>query len=111
MKLLIDSHEGITSFFKDNNDSFIPTNELVYIHTHPLMRPNFVTQIEQVVTETGELIIQKNLTGKPIEDLTQLAIKLGKLMPDLNADNAKEVCLALREIYVFCITLQRKLKK
>ena len=94
-------NEGIRSYFEGGND-YIPSSELVYLHQHPLIRPNFLTEIDALVISTADIISANNITGKVISDLTNLVILLGKELPDLTDKNAEAVLNTLREIYKLC---------
>ena len=89
-----------------------PVSEYLYLHEHPLLRPNFLTEIDDLVKETGELIISRKVSGAPIEKLSALVIRIGsKVDLKMNEDQAKEVLLALKEVYQLCLKLKMDLSK
>ena len=110
VSFLIEENEQIRKFF-EGDDSCIPISEYMYLHTRPLLRPTFLTQINDV----GELLEVK-LTGKKpgqgvIDKLSALAIRMGKNMEgDITEDKAREILLALREYYNLAQDLLRKFK-
>ena len=104
----IEENEGIRKFL-DGNNKYIPTQELIYLHSHPLVRPNFLTQIDDLVRSVGEKIIAKGITGKPIEDLSSIFIRIGRQLPDITEDNAEEIVMALRDLYTLSIGLDKNL--
>jgi hypothetical protein len=86
----------------DGDDSYVPTGELMYLHKHPLVTPNFLTEINELVVKTGELMIKKNMEGYPVTKFEDLAIRLGAGLPDITPDSAQKSLEILRELYAFC---------
>lgn len=82
--------------------TYVPTGELLYIHTHPLIQPNFLADLEQFINQTAAYMVARNMAGKPVERFTIMATKLGRTLPDLNASNAAQALDVLREIYRLC---------
>lgn len=91
----------IAAYFK-GSDTYIPTSELMYIHSHPLIQPNFLNEIEALINQTAEIFAVRNLKGGPANRFAHLAESLGKLLPILSESNAAEALVILREIYKFC---------
>lgn len=87
------------------DDSYVPTSELLYVHTHPLVQPNFVADIERIVNTTAIYLMGRGMTGKPVERFTELAVRLGSLLPDLNKENAAEALGTLRDVYSLCLKI------
>lgn len=110
LSFLIEENEGIRKFL-EGDDSSMPVSEYTYLHQRPLIRPSFLTQIDDLVKIVGEKIVKRKLTGKPVDDLTNYAIALGKNMDgELTDDKTKAILLTLRSLYVFCNDLNTKLK-
>lgn len=86
---------------------YAPVPELMYIHSHPLIHPNFLSDIEALVNHTAQVLEEKNMKSGPVNRFVHLAQSLGKLLPILSESNASEALIVLREIYQFC----RKLTK
>lgn len=84
---------------------YIPTGELLYIHTHPLIKPNFLADLEMFVNQTSEYLVFSKMSGKPVERLAIMATKLGRMLPDLNKDNAEQALDVLRDVYRLCSKL------
>lgn len=82
-----------------------PVSELLYLHTHPLVQPNFLGQIESLINTTAELMEQKAITGKPVERLVALTTKLGRRLPVVTNENAPEILDIIRDIYRLCCKL------
>lgn len=82
-----------------------PVSELLYLHTHPLISPNFLGQIEGLINVTGEMMEQKAMTGKPVDRLVTLTSKLGRRLPYITNENAPEILDILRDIYRLCCKL------
>lgn len=106
----IQDNEGIRKFLEGDN-SYVPISELQYLHTHPLLRPNFITEIDDLAIEVGHKIVEKKLTGKPIERLEEIAIAIGTRMhnPLILDDDAKHILFSLRDLYNHCLDLKKKL--
>lgn len=97
----------ISDYFKGKTDSQ-PLAEFTYIHAHPLVQPNFVSEIETLIHLTAEFMVSKNMVGKPVNKLFTLAESLGKLLPMDTEDKASEALGVLREVYQFCNKLTGK---
>ena len=110
ISFLIKDNENVSKFLK-GDDSYIPVSELQYLHIHPLLRPNFLTEIEDLVREVGEKIIQKRITGKPVEQLEVLAIEIGLKAsnPLITNEDGKAMMISLRKLYKLCNSLKEKL--
>lgn len=87
------------------SDKYVPVSELLYVHTHPLLKPNFLDDIERIINTTAQIMQEKAMTGKPVERFTIMAAKLGRLLPDLNRDNAAQALDVLRDIYRLCLQI------
>lgn len=98
IQFTIKDNEKIRNFL-NGDDSDPPTSELIYLHSHPLIRPSFLTEIESLVLEASAAIQAKKLQGKVLEDFTRLAITIGTQLPDITQSNALSILLAIREIY------------
>lgn len=97
----------IKEFFEGSN-SYIPVSELLYVHSHPLIKPNFLAEIESLINITGEIMVQKKMSGAPVKKFTSLAQDLGRELPELTEDNAVSVLGTLRDIYKLCTTITGK---
>ena len=95
------SNEGIRNYFY-GSDKYIPTSELIYLSTRPMIRPNFMTEVEDLVKETTQYISEKGLNGFALDQLTEYAIELANLLPEITQENASKVLEALRGIYILC---------
>lgn len=104
---LIEENTNISNFL-EGDDSHIPVSELLYLHTHPLIRPNFLTQIDDLVNKVGTKIIEKNVKGKVIMDLSIIAIEIGTKLDNIE-DNTEELLLTIRKLYQLCINLDKTL--
>lgn len=89
----------------EGSDAYIPVSELLYIHTHPLVKPNFLDEIEALINKTSAWMVSKNVRGTAVEKITSLAIKLGAELPNLTRENAPIVLTHLRDIYTICTAL------
>jgi len=97
------NNKNIKKYF-EGDSSYIPARELLYIHSHPLIRPNFVYEIDNLVIRAGDKLSSKNIQGtsKWVAELETLCIKLGQSMPDVNIPAPEETLKHLRDIYILC---------
>lgn len=95
------SNTNIKDFF-NGSDAYIPTRELIYVHTHPLIRPNFVNELETLLLKAGDILIAKNMKGHPVEELAKVAIEIGSSLPGINEDNAGKILFSMRKAYKLC---------
>lgn len=94
----------IKAYF-NGSDEYIPSSEFMYIHTHPLVKPNFVDHIESMINRSAVIIEKRSIRGVVIEKFTDLAIKLGAELPNVTQETAPVVLSHLREIYKLCKNL------
>lgn len=110
ISFLIEENEAIRKFL-EGDDSYIPSSEYMYLHDRPLIRPNFITQIQDLVDVVGHKIMKHRLNGKPVDRLEDIAIALGQAMDgEMNSTKANTVVMELRNLYQHCNNLNRKLK-
>jgi hypothetical protein len=95
---------SIANYFSGDN-SYIPVSELLYIHTHPLVRPNFLTDIEMLINQVAVKIAAKPVNGVPATDLANYAVSLAVELQNLTETNAPVVLGLLRVIYTYCNNL------
>lgn len=86
------SNDKIRAYFQGSEEA--PLGELVYVHSHPLTKDNFVEELRDIFAERQERV----------GDLTWLAEELGVLIPNLeiNYDNAGPILKVLRKAYRVC---------
>lgn len=80
---------------------YVPSAELIYLHTHPLITPNFVTELEAIIARAGE-ILAKHPNAHLISKFTNLAITIGKELPEVNYETAPKILDAMKEISGLC---------
>lgn len=100
---------NIKSYF-EGSDTYIPSSELIYLHSHPLVKPNFLDEIESIILKTSDLIQKKNIRGAVIEKLTNLTMQFGAELPNINQENAPKILGHLRDIYKLCTGLLKNHK-
>jgi hypothetical protein len=101
------TNSDIKKYF-EGDDSYAPIRELIYLHTHPLIRPNFLIEINNLAVEAGNKLIARNVpnTSSTIATLEKLCIKLGQNLPE--STEAAEIALPyLRELYILCNKINR----
>jgi hypothetical protein len=110
ISFLIENNEGIRKFL-EGDDGYVPVSEYMYLHNKPLLRPNFITQIQDLVDKVGHKIMKHKLSGKPVDKLEDIAIALGQNMDgELTNEKAAAVVMELRNLYKHCNDLDKKLK-
>lgn len=92
-----------------------PVKQFKYLHTHPLVKPNFITEIEGLILKAGHDASHMALVGKPIEDLASEAVVFTKALStfmEKGTDESAEGCLGslrrLRKISLHISSLRRK---
>jgi hypothetical protein len=98
------SNTQIKKYF-DGSDEYVPVAELLYVHTHPLVKPNFLDQIEALINKTSAWMKTKNMKGQAVTKLTDLSIKLGAELPGITRESAPIILSLLRSIYAVCNAL------
>lgn len=92
----------------EGSDEYVPVSELLYVHTHPLIRPNFLADIESLINQTTHVMVEKKMEGAPAEKFVKLAQDLGKQLPELTRENGPKVLSTLRKIYKLCKAITGK---
>lgn len=94
------SNEKIRDFFYGEGEP--PISEMIYLHNHPLVRPNFMTQIHEKTDKAGEIIMAKNLKGPILDRLADLAIKIGSPLPEVDNVSAAIILNHLKSLLKLC---------
>lgn len=104
------SNPNIRAWFNQETD-VVPVREFVYTHEHPLIRPNFVSQIEVLIYETGQHMLARDVKGAPVNrlvSLTETFIKnLDSFTQDRTEELAQDVLGSLRSIYLLCLKIKK----
>lgn len=90
----------------DGSDSYLPTGELLYIHQHPLVKPNFLDQLESFINLTAKDMADRNMKGTIVDKFVEQTTVIGSNLPALTKQNAAMVLAALREIYKLCVSIR-----
>ncbi len=100
------SNSSIKNWFESKDGSTPPTKEFQYLHSHPLVKPNFLVQLEVMILEASRDIQVKNIVGKPISELSNGAVNMAEALNDFMAtrddDSAQRCLLAMRRVYKAC---------
>lgn len=100
------NNSSIKDWFEEVPGSSCPTSEFKYLHDHPLVKPNFVNDLERLIYEAGVAAHKKNVKGKPIDKLVSLASDLTKslssFIQDKSSDNAETCLKVMRQLYQLC---------
>jgi hypothetical protein len=91
----------VEAYFK-GDDTDPPVSELIYIHSHPMLHPTFLDEVDALLVTTAKHILAKNITGYPIQSLAEIAISIGTKMPTFNEGSAPLILTELRNLYVLC---------
>jgi hypothetical protein len=98
------NNSEIKAYFEGSN-AYVPSAELIYLHSHPLIKPNFLDQMEALILKTTQLIQEKRIKGSVIEKLSTSASKFGAELPNITMENAPTILGHLRDIYKLCTSL------
>lgn len=99
---LINENPDLTKFFIKGDDSYVPFRELMYLEEHPLIRPNFITEVSSLMTNVYLLVYLHNLKGEVVTKLEEYGLTLAKNIFDLTEEKAKKATFALRDLFILC---------
>lgn len=97
----IKGNDNLRSFFEEDGDH-VPVSEMVYTHNHPLLRPNFLTEINDLAELAGDIILAKSITGKILEDYCMFAVRISSSFPNVTYETAETLMVELRNLYKLC---------
>lgn len=97
-------NQQILNYF-EGSDEYVPSSELIFIHSHPLVKPNFLDEMEAMILKTSLVIQKRNIRGVVIDKLSNLAMKFGAELPTITQENAPTILSHLRGIYKICDSL------
>jgi hypothetical protein len=100
------SNPSVEEFFSgDSPPSPTLVSAYQFLHNHPLIKPSFLTVIQDEVNNTHLHVQRKGIKGEAIfNPLVDAARRLGLNLPD---DNPAEGLIALRDLYHACLALQK----
>lgn len=103
-------NELIKKYF-EGDDSYVPSSELMYLHIHPLVTPNFLTELEQLNLDAGKVLVRNGSPKHIVIQYENLAIKMGKELKDGNitSESAPKILHTMRELYKLSKDLIAKL--
>lgn len=101
---------NIKNYFETGENP--PISELEYLHSHPLVRPNFILQLEDQILRLQERTTMGNpAPKKATEELIEAAIIIGSVIPHLKDEKAVQAVLeAMRTCYRVCNSLGIEIK-
>ncbi len=88
--------------YLSGDDSNPPISEFIYLHTHPLIRPNFLNEIEELVIKAGQHIKDKNIKTHHVNRMVNIAISIGTKMPTFDEESAPLILKEIRDLYNIC---------
>lgn len=98
------SSPAIAAFFKTGNKP--PVRELLFVHQHPLLKPNFVTDLERLVLQAAETIsvadVTDPVTRQRSDTLISCIATIANALPSLDQDRAVEALRAMRAAHDVC---------
>lgn len=102
----------IRSYF-DGDDSYVPVGELIYLHSHPMVRPNFITEIDEIVLRAGQIMVDLKLTHYS-DKLIEEGILIGKALKGDNFEidyaSGQVMLEAMRRVFNMCKDIIDKLQ-
>lgn len=105
------ANKKISDYFEGVSET-APVGEFLYLHSHPALRPNFLTQIESLVaavwSEPGRLKVTSDVY---LHKLQSMCLVLGTLIDKINPDNVHTFLSTLRELYLFTKQMQGALRE
>ena len=96
----------IKNFFDGDGDA--PVEEFLYIMEHPLVRPNFLSDISRELEDISTNLFSKNITGELSNTVTGLSVEFAKVMSELASNlqgsehKAEEALKLLKKIRSLC---------
>lgn len=109
ISFLIEDNEKVKNFL-EGDDTYIPISEYRYLHERPLIRPNFITQINDLVDKIAPRV-EKYKPMTAVKQMSEYAIGLGtNLDGELTDGKIKTILFIFRGIYILCKDLDEKLK-
>jgi hypothetical protein len=96
------SNPDILNYF-NGDDTCAPIRELVYLHTHPLVQPIFLTEVNNLVVEAGNRLVSSRVspTSSSIKNFERICIALGQNLPE-STETAEVFLYNLRELFILC---------
>ena len=105
MELSLHKNEGIRRFF-EGDDSYIPTSEMYYLSTRPLVSNTFLHEIQSLIP--GLVSDLKNQSEEVLKQrvgrLESLVIEMDKEITKTwkSPEETKPYLLVLREVFTLC---------
>lgn len=94
------SNNNILDFFTGKSDT-APVNEFKYLHSHPMIRPNFLTEIEDLLKQACEKLQGANLNQDAfIPLLSEHGRILGTNIEDFEG-KAETILNSMKVLYQF----------
>ncbi len=99
------NNTNIKAFFDTGENP--PVSEFLYLHSHPLVRPNFILQLEDQILRLNDRALQgKNVSTRVIDELVAISIEIGSKVTSIyKEETAKEILSAFRRSYLLCNSL------
>lgn len=99
----------ILDYFEGNGEP--PVDILLYLHEHPLVRPNFVMQLETQILEATDKLNMLGPNSSPVKELIDIAIKMGQLLPLIrDRENAIKTLEQFKRSFLLCKKLGVSIK-
>ena len=99
------NNTNIKAFFDTGENP--PIAEFLYLHNHPLIRPNFILQLEDQILRLNDRVVSgKTVSTKVVDELVEISIEIGTQVTSIyKEESARAVLLAFRKSYLLCNSL------
>lgn len=84
--------------FLEGDDSYVPTGELIYVHTR-LIQNNFLSDLERMVGVADQILAAFPKEAKLARRLVNATTELGSILPVINEETAPRIMHLLRDVY------------
>lgn len=94
------TNPNISNFL--NGDGDPPVTEFLYLHKHPFIRPNFLTDIEFILRQACDKAIKDNVPAESyIPMLTEHGVILGSNIEEPDEEKVKLILNSIKTLYKF----------
>jgi hypothetical protein len=97
----------------NGDDSYVPLGELKYLHSHPLVSPNFVTELEDIILRAGGLA-KKYKISYVTDEVMKEGVIIGQCLKgeglEITDQSGITMLESLRRLYKLCKDVIDKLE-
>lgn len=95
----------IKEYFDFKEGSQVPVREFKYLHEHPLIYPNFISQVDTKVQEAVLILSEGKTRDSRTKALLNLTKTLGTLLSSYKDEDIPRVLEVLRKVYRTCVDI------